>query len=1010
MASFLLRFTQGSLWHFIWIAVAFSCLLSLLFSRLIHGHIAWDYPFTAGIIALIVATVVVSLIDRMRALEASLAEAKRDQAQDLQARTEAEAALQQSEERFRLFMDHGPVIAWMKDAQGRYVYVNEVFARRLKVTPDLWRGRTDFEIFPVEIARQLRQHDEMILAEGLPKQFVEVAPDPDGTLRDWWVFKFPFHDRGGQRYVGGVAIDVTEQKRTEAALKLSEERLRLAFKAAQLGVWDWDIRTNAVQWSEDVHAVFGLTREAFAGTYESYLRLVHPQDFDRLLKAISQSIQANADYQIEHRILWPDASVHWVACRGDVLRDPDGTPMRMLGTVMDVTLRKEIELKLAESEGQLRAILDHSPALIFLKDTAGRYLDINRQFERTFNLSRDAILGKTDVELFSPVQAAAFQANDRLVLTAKRPLLFEEVATHSGGPHTSIVSKFPILDRDGIVYAIGGVATDITERKRAEEALALARDQAMEAARLKSEFLATMSHEIRTPMNGVIGMAGLLLETELTPEQREYAATVQNSSEHLLMIINDILDFSKIEAGRLTLDQLDFDLRIMIEDTLDLVAAQAQGKGLDLVGLIDAAVPSAVRGDPGRLRQVLTNLLGNAIKFTDQGEVVLRVNLVQETSNHVFVRGEVADTGIGISPEGQTRLFQTFSQVDSSSTRKYGGTGLGLAICKRLTELMDGEIGVESASGKGSRFWFTVRLAKASALTESAAEPLPALDGRKVCLVGKPGSSQILLERSLAARGIQGTTVKDGPAAVALLRTAATEGRPFDLVILEEQLSGSEGTALAQAMKEDPVLQSIPLIVVTSFGQRGDAHAAQEAGVAAYLTRPIHQSALWRCLATLLQETPDHLTDRKGVARPLMTRHRLHELTNRERPRVLVVDDQEISQVVAVSLLERLGCLVDVARSGQAAVAAATATPYDLVFMDCQLSDLDGYQATAMIRQREGQGARVPIVAMTGRAQDDDPEKCVAAGMNDYLTKPLQFSLLEAALRRWVTKAMGKSS
>jgi PAS domain S-box-containing protein len=325
----------------------------------------------------------------------------------------------------------------------------------------------------------------------------------------------------------------------------------------------------------------------------------------------------------------------------------------MLGTVMDVTLRKETELKLAESEGQLRAILDHSPALIFLKDTAGRYLDVNRQFERTFNLSREAILGKTDAELFAPEQAAAFQANDRLVQTAKRPLLFEEVAAHGNGPHTSIVSKFPILGRDGMVYAVGGVATDITERKRAEEVLAQARDQAMEAARVKSEFLATMSHEIRTPMNGVIGMTGLLLDTELTPEQREYAATVQHSGEHLLMIINDILDFSKIEAGRLTLDQLAFDLRLMIEDALDLVAAQAQGKGLELVGLIDATVPSAVRGDPGRLRQVLTNLLGNAIKFTDQGEVVLRMNLAQETEDHVVLRGEVTDTGIGISRKGR---------------------------------------------------------------------------------------------------------------------------------------------------------------------------------------------------------------------------------------------------------------------------------------------------------------------------------------------------------------------
>ncbi|MCE3223075.1 MAG: putative Sensor histidine kinase [Nitrospira sp.] len=298
MASFLLRFTQGSLWHFVWIAVVLSCLLSLLFSRLIHGHVTWDYPFTAGLISLMVALAVVSLINRMRALETIVTEAKRDHAQNLQARAEAEAAFRQSEERFRLFMDQGPVIAWMKDEQGRHVYVNEVFTRRFQMRQEQCLGRTDFEMFPGEVARQLREHDRMILAEGAPKEFVEAAPDPDGTLRDWWVFKFPFQDHAHKRFVGGVAIDVTEQRRTEAALKVSEERLRLAFQAAHLGLWDWDIRSNAAQWSENVPAVFGLSREAFAGTYEAYLSLVHPEDFDRLLKAISQAIQADADTRL----------------------------------------------------------------------------------------------------------------------------------------------------------------------------------------------------------------------------------------------------------------------------------------------------------------------------------------------------------------------------------------------------------------------------------------------------------------------------------------------------------------------------------------------------------------------------------------------------------------------------------------------------------------------------------------------------------------------------------------
>ncbi|WHZ14505.1 MAG: hypothetical protein OJF52_001344 [Nitrospira sp.] len=1002
-------FAQGRLWYVAWGAVVLSCLLSLLFSRLIHGYVTWDYPFSAGIISLIVSSVAVSLIKRMQVLERELADTKRDRAQDLAARTQAEAALRVSEERFRGFMDHSPAIAWMKDDAGRHVYVNRVFAHRFGITPEQWLGLTDFEVFPEEVARKFREHDQLVLAQDLPQEFFETAPDPDGTVRDWWSFKFPFQDCAGKRYVGGVAIDVTDRKRTEAALRVSEERLRLALEAAQLGTWDWDMRTNAVQWSDNVHAVFGLPRGGFTGTYEAYLSLVHPQDLDRLLQAISRSIQAGADYRVEHRILRRDGTVRWVACRGDVLRDADGTPVRMLGTVMDVTARMEMEVKLAESEAQLRAILDHSPALIFLKDQAGRYLDVNRQFERTFNLSRDMILGKTDVELFSAEQAAAFQANDRLVLETKRPLRFEEVALHDDGPHTSIVFKFPLLTRDRIPYAVGGVATDITDRKRTEEALAQARDQAMEAARLKSEFLATMSHEIRTPMNGVIGMTSLLLDTDLTPEQREYAETIRNSGDHLLTIINDILDFSKIEAGRLTLEQLDFDLRSLVEDTLDLLAAQAQRKGLDLVGLIDAAVPSALRGDPGRLRQVLTNLLGNAIKFTDQGEVVLRMTLAQDEIDHVVLRGEVTDTGIGISLEGQARLFQTFSQVDGSNTRRHGGTGLGLAICKRLTALMQGEIGVESILGKGSRFWFTVRLAKGLAEEAKEAPGLPALDGRKVCLVGKPGASRTLLERSIADRAMQGTTVNDGAEAMVLMRKAAAEGRPFDLAIIEERQPGSEGTAFAQAMKADPALRSIPVIVVTSFGQRGDAQAAREAGVAAYLTRPIHQSALGRCLAMLLRTASEQRIGRDRPARPLITRHSLQEQTGRERPRVLLVDDQEVNQVVAVSMLERLGCLVDVAGSWQAAAEAVKAAPYDLVLMDCRMSQSEGYESVAMIRRQEGNGRRVPIVALNAEARPDDRERCLAAGMDDSLAKPLQFTQLEAMLRRWIKRGLDDS-
>jgi PAS domain S-box-containing protein len=1006
MVERFLRLTAGSLWQFVPIAVIFSCLLSLLLSLLIHGRMTWDYPVAAGIISLVVSSFVLSLVNRLRLLERALHETKRDRDQDVAARDQAEVALRDSEERFRRFMDHGPAIAWMKDEAGRYVYMNQVLARRFQITGGRWHGRTDFEVFPPDIARQFYEHDQMILADGQAREFEEVAPDPDGSLRDWWVYKFPFGDRAGRRYVGGVAIDVTDRKKAEVALQVSEERLRLALSAAHLGIWDWDVRTNAVQWSENVHAIFGRSREAFAGTYESYLSLIHPQDRDRLLQSIRQSMETNAEYRIEHRILWPDGSVHWVACRGDVLRDEQGTPRRMLGTVMDITARKEVEVKLSEREAQLRAILEHSPALIFLKDPAGRYLNVNRQFEQMFKMSRDAILGKTDEELFSPGQAETFRANDLLVLEAKRPMQFEEVALYEDGFHTSIVFKFPLLLPDGTPYAVGGVGTDITDRKRTEEALAQARDQAMEAARMKSEFLATMSHEIRTPMNGVIGMTGLLLDTDLTAEQREYAETVRNCGDHLLMIINDILDFSKIEAGSLRLEQIDFDLRIMIEDTLDLVAAQAQRKQLELVGLIDASVPSAVRGDPGRLRQILMNLLGNAIKFTDRGEVILRVTVARDSGEEIVLRGEVSDTGIGISAEGQSRLFKTFSQVDSSHTRRYGGTGLGLAICKRLSELMGGEVGVESAVGKGSRFWFTACLTRRPVETIQQQEQDLPLNGRRVCLVGRSGAGQSLLAETLAGWGMQVASAEEAVQAISLLRQAASEGRPIELVIVQERQSGHEGRTLAQELKADPSLRALQVIVVTSFGQRGDAGMAREAGVAAYLTRPVHQSALRRCVTILLHPAQPGPAS-EGPSTALITKHSLDEQRARTKPHVLVVDDQELNQMVAVALLERLGCRADVAGSGTAAMAALQTTPYELILMDCQMADMDGYQATAAIRSLAG-GRRVPIVAVTGRAQPGDRERCLEAGMDDYLTKPLQFGQLAETVRRWVTPEGGE--
>lgn len=664
----------------------------------------------------------------------------------------------------------------------------------------------------------------------------------------------------------------------------------------------------------------------------------------------------------------------------------------MLLAVRAHNRRREAEAVLGEREEHLRGVLEAAGDAFVSVDADGRVTAWNSAATTVFGHNRETVLGADLADLVIPPEARpALRSHTSVVGVVvdepepQRGRRVEVEAMHADGHRFPAEVTLWQSTTPG-APSWNAFVRDVSERTRQQNEVAEARDAALQASRLKSEFVANMSHEIRTPMNGVLGMTSLLRSTSLDPVQRDYADTIASSAEALLTVIDDILNFSKIEAGLLELEAVDFELRRLVEEVSALMAPAAHGRGTELVVLVDPGVPAAAHGDPHRLRQVLTNLVGNAVKYTDRGEVVVSVAPGEVDPTHVRIA--VQDTGIGISPDQQGRLFEAFQQADASTTRRFGGTGLGLTISRQLVELMGGSLHVQSELGHGSTFFFELPLPAATSLP--ATKPAPAdLAGARVLVVDDNATNRKVLEQLLTSWSLRPTSLADPRGTLVELREAVRDGQPYSLVLLDMHMPGKDGLEVAAEVHADADLATTPMVMLTSSSEGAERAWAKSAGVDAYLVKPVREMALYECLLDLLttceRDTPETALRASAAG----------------RGHVLVAEDNLVNQKVAIGMLTSLGFTVDVVENGRQAVEMVIGGRYDVVLMDCQMPVMDGFAATQQIRAARS-AAGVPIIALTASALDTDRERCLAAGMDDFLSKPLHTDVLAATLGRWV--------
>jgi two-component system, sensor histidine kinase and response regulator len=921
---------------------------------------------------------------------------------DLTERRNMEDALRLEQERFRAMNDASPVGIFVTDVAGRATYLND----RWSALTGLEHNRAMGDGWSATLHPDDRERVYAVwtraVSDGTTFHAEYRFRHDDGSIIWCQGMAAPMR-LGGQvvGYVGSIA-DITERHDAEDRLRDSLHRFDLVAAGAAIGIWE--TRFDPLHWREQITAdlpffwsrrfidIIGYTPEEFPDRLEPWLQALHPDDRDRTLGAVFDCLGQGVPYNIEYRLRHKNGDYRWCHATGEAERDAQGRPFRMAGSMADISARKRDEEMLDLARTQLIDAIGNIDAG-FAMFTADDHLVIsNERFSGLYALDgMEMMPGAPYHDILTALVRGGVLNGSGL---DEQAWISERCAAHvEVGPEREFLLAgrwIRIAERRTADGGIVSLHTDITVLKQAAEEMRMARDLAEKAASAKADFLATMSHELRTPMNGVIGMSSLLLDTPLNQQQKEFAETVRLCGDQLLALINDILDFSKIEAGSLALEQIPFSPRRLGEDAVALLADQAEKKGLQIVCLIGSDVPARLLGDPTRLRQVLLNLLGNAVKFTERGEVVLSITTNTPAAGPPTIELAVRDSGIGISAAARERLFKPFSQADSSTTRKYGGTGLGLVICMRLVQLMGGTIALDSVLGSGSTFTCRLPLLRApDAELESGHDGLV---GRQALVVGASPAARRALREQLIGWGMTCAECAD----VAGIAAAVAPARPA-VVIIDHDLPGG-GLTLSRQLAEQPATAGIPIVLLVAGAHRGMATTAKEAGIAGFLTKPVRHAQLFECLLVVLNQAC-RMGDPVRVAQPLLvTRHSLDE--ERAPRRVLVVEDNPVNRQVAVMMLNKLGCRCDIATNGQEAVEAVARQDYQVVFMDCQMPVMDGFAAATEIRRQEAGNRRVRIVALTANAMQGDRERCLTAGMDDYVSKPIKATDLEVALAR----------